>query len=176
MPDSTEDKHKGRIEWNLRKQQADADVELMNDELLRMIRVGMDQLKVEMATFDQNRKFVDKATIEKMRVLAALLNDASDTKIKLARAAKLLSQTLTPEQRLEEVIKLVGAMPGEARSAFITRLINAHRTAADKNTQHQNKKQIETAVERMKRAVGALPAERLAPLEDSEDLVDDLDT
>lgn len=176
MAEKQEDRHKGRIEWNLRKQEGDADIELMNEEFIRMLQVNLDALKVEMATFDQNRKFVDKATLEKLRVIGALLSDASDTRIKLARAAKLLAQTLTPEQRLDEVVKLVRAMPGEARRLFINRLLTAHKQAAEKNVQHQNKKQIETAVERMRKAI---QPEHLAPLEDSGDLVggeDDLDT
>jgi 23S rRNA A2030 N6-methylase RlmJ len=133
-----------------------ADLELMLEEYTQMVRSVMTQCRTEMVT--PSGGFADRQVVEKMKALGTMLEAAGDMKIKLAKASRMLSQVLTPEQRMDETRKMVLAHPPLQRSTFIQSLQEGHRAqkVAEGSPPRAGLSPAVEAIQRALTGVGAL--------------------
>ena len=136
-------------------QQRAADLEVMLDQQLKMIRtlqaqVNREMLKAEVAT----GSFADKQTVAKMTAITSMLQGAAKTKIDLAKAYEKLDQVMSPEKRAEGIRNFILAMPTDKRKNFLAALDTA--LNAQKKLIHRNAAQgPSTALSKIKAALAA---------------------
>lgn len=142
------------IAKNEMKAEQAADLDLMNDEFMGMLRMTLAQVKTELATTVPDGRFADRQVVEKLKALGVMLDSAGSLKIKLAKAAALLGKTLTPEQRLAETLRYIRALPVAKRAEIIRSLAYDHEDQKKKAGIFNEGQKPATAVSRILDAVG----------------------
>lgn len=112
-----------REEHAAQAQQRAADLEVMLDQQLKMIRSLQNQVNREMLKAEATTgTFADRQTVTKMTAITGMLEKAAKTKIDLARAYEKLDQVMSPEKRAEGIHNFILAMDSGKRRDFLISL------------------------------------------------------
>lgn len=122
------DRHSAAARQQLRDRHAD--LEDLLAQQVSLIEFAQGALVAEMtAGAGAARESISRDQVVKLREVTAALRAAGDTRINLAKAAKLLASTMTPDEVLAAARARIMAIPVEERGDYIERMLRDHRDA-----------------------------------------------